>query len=88
MTDLIPFQDVRDDVTVIVRVVRGDLPSISSDARMLLIQALCSLVGQCWRIDPSKRPTAEDCRKAMNWMASNPNFQVDCAQLNWFWYSL
>ncbi|KAG9030182.1 hypothetical protein FS837_003346 [Tulasnella sp. UAMH 9824] len=67
MTDSIPFQDVR-DANVIMRVVKGDLPSISSDARMLLVQALCTLVRKCWRIDPSKRPTAEECRAAINWM--------------------
>ncbi|KIO31387.1 hypothetical protein M407DRAFT_219739, partial [Tulasnella calospora MUT 4182] len=58
MTDSIPFQDVKDAV-VIKRIVRGDLPSISSDARMVLVQALCTLVGQCWTVDPSKRSRAE-----------------------------
>ncbi|KIO23007.1 hypothetical protein M407DRAFT_44639, partial [Tulasnella calospora MUT 4182] len=60
MTNFIPFQDVKDSI-VIKRVVRGDLPSISSDARMLLIQSLCTLVKHCWSIDPSGRPTADDC---------------------------
>ncbi|KIO18618.1 hypothetical protein M407DRAFT_31729 [Tulasnella calospora MUT 4182] len=67
MTNSIPFQDVKDYI-VVERVVRGDLPSISSDARMVLIQALCTLVRQCWNIDPSKRPTAEGCRGAIAWM--------------------
>ncbi|KIO21835.1 hypothetical protein M407DRAFT_79907, partial [Tulasnella calospora MUT 4182] len=70
MTSFIPFQDVKDAV-VIQRVVRGDLPSVSNDARMLLIQALCSLMIKCWSIDPSKRPTAKDCRQSMRWMVSN-----------------
>ncbi|KIO31392.1 hypothetical protein M407DRAFT_67991 [Tulasnella calospora MUT 4182] len=73
MTDSIPFQDVKDAV-VIKRIVRGDLPSISSDARMLLVQALCTLVGQCWTVDPSTRPTAEYCREAIQWMVRSAGF--------------
>ncbi|KIO33889.1 hypothetical protein M407DRAFT_49968, partial [Tulasnella calospora MUT 4182] len=65
MTNSIPFQDVRNTTTVIVRLIRGDLPSISNDARMLLIQALCSLMIKCWSIDPKKRPTAEECCKSV-----------------------
>ncbi|KAG9033973.1 hypothetical protein FS837_002310 [Tulasnella sp. UAMH 9824] len=75
MTDSIPFQDVK-DLTVVERVVRGDLPSISSDARMMLIQALCTLVGQCWTIDPSKRPTAEECQRTIDWMASQADLKL------------
>ncbi|KAG9023742.1 hypothetical protein FS837_005644, partial [Tulasnella sp. UAMH 9824] len=74
MTNTIPFQDVGDGL-VIKSVVRGDLPSISSDARMLLIQALCSLMRQCWSVEPAKRPSAKDCRDSMGWIpmiAPNP----------------
>ncbi|KAG9041189.1 hypothetical protein FS837_012632 [Tulasnella sp. UAMH 9824] len=67
ITDSIPFQGVKDAIAI-KRIVRGDLPSVASDARMLLIQALCSLLGHCWSVDPSKRPTAEDCRKELRWM--------------------
>ncbi|KAG8917019.1 hypothetical protein FRC01_002717 [Tulasnella sp. 417] len=67
MTNSIPFHDVKDAV-VIRRVVNGDLLSVSSDARMLVFQALCSLVEQCWNMDPSKRPTAEECQDAIYWM--------------------
>ncbi|KAG9042995.1 hypothetical protein FS837_010148 [Tulasnella sp. UAMH 9824] len=67
ITDSIPFQDVK-DAMVIKRIAKGDLPSISSDARMLLMQALCSLVEHCWSFDPSRRPTAEECRNAIHWM--------------------
>ncbi|KIO29015.1 hypothetical protein M407DRAFT_71133, partial [Tulasnella calospora MUT 4182] len=70
MTNYIPFHDVKAP-KVIDRIVRGDLPSISSDVRMTLIQALCSLVGHCWSVDPSKRPAAKDCRESMKWMVSN-----------------
>ncbi|KIO24469.1 hypothetical protein M407DRAFT_76971, partial [Tulasnella calospora MUT 4182] len=81
MTNSIPFQDVKDAV-VVKRVVRGDLPSISSDARMALIQALCTLVRQCWSIDASKRPTSEDCRGAIAWMVRTTGLRVVCTQPN------
>lgn len=71
MTNYIPFQDVKGEAKVIIRVVRGDLPSISNDTRMLLIKALCSLVTQCWNIEPSKRPAAEECRKSIQWLVRN-----------------
>lgn len=70
MTNSIPFQDVKDFV-VIKRVIQGDLPSIAGEARIMMIQALCSLMAKCWSIDPTKRPTAEECRKSITWMASN-----------------
>ncbi|KIO18370.1 hypothetical protein M407DRAFT_225855, partial [Tulasnella calospora MUT 4182] len=70
MTNYIPFHDVKEP-KVINRIVRGDLPSVSNDTRMMLMQALCSLVGQCWSVDPSKRPAAKDCRESMEWMVSD-----------------
>ncbi|KAG8920895.1 hypothetical protein FRC01_000540, partial [Tulasnella sp. 417] len=67
MTGSIPFENVGDGM-VVARVIKGDLPSISNDARMLLIQQLSSLLAKCWNLDPAKRPTAEDCLMEMNWM--------------------
>ncbi|KAG9042434.1 hypothetical protein FS837_010882 [Tulasnella sp. UAMH 9824] len=81
ITDSIPFQGVKDAIAI-KRIVRGDLPSISSDARMMLMQALCSLVEHCWSVDPRKRPTAEDCRKELGWMpmiVPKPRRQTDTA---------
>ncbi|KAG9039005.1 hypothetical protein FS837_001147 [Tulasnella sp. UAMH 9824] len=69
MTDSIPFQGVGDG-KVIMSVIRGDLPSISDDTRLVLIRALCSVMMECWSLDPGKRPTAEEYRKAIDWMAS------------------
>ncbi|KAG8925664.1 hypothetical protein FRC01_009850 [Tulasnella sp. 417] len=68
MTNTIPFHDVKKDAIVINRVVQGHLPSITEDARMSLIRALCSLMVQCWKIDPTERPTAEGCQKLVSWM--------------------
>ncbi|KIO23327.1 hypothetical protein M407DRAFT_27175 [Tulasnella calospora MUT 4182] len=68
MTNSIPFEDVENDFMVIERVIRGDLPSVSHDNRMALVRALHLLMTECWSIDPSERPSAEDCRSSMNQM--------------------
>ncbi|KIO22968.1 hypothetical protein M407DRAFT_78646, partial [Tulasnella calospora MUT 4182] len=68
MTNTIPFHDVKKDAIVINRVIQGHLPSVTEDARMSLIRALCSLMVQCWSINPDKRPTAEECRISLFWM--------------------
>lgn len=75
MTNSIPFEDVKDAI-VIKRVIQGDLPSITNDSRMSLIQALCSLMTACWSIDPTKRPTAMDCSDSIAWMASTTGLRV------------
>lgn len=74
MTNSIPFQDVKDAI-VIKRVIQGDLPSVTNDSRMLLIQGLCSLMTACWSIDPTERPTARDCCNSITWMVSTIGLQ-------------
>ncbi|KAG8925556.1 hypothetical protein FRC01_009993 [Tulasnella sp. 417] len=68
MTNTIPFHDVKKDAIVINRVIQGHLPAVTEDARMSLVRALCSLMVQCWSIDPDRRPSAEECYKAISWM--------------------
>ncbi|KIO17474.1 hypothetical protein M407DRAFT_32861 [Tulasnella calospora MUT 4182] len=68
MTNTIPFHDVKKNAMVINCVIRGQLPSVTEDARMSLIRALCSLMVRCWSMNPDKRPTAEECRKVISWM--------------------
>ncbi|KAG8912299.1 hypothetical protein FRC01_005169 [Tulasnella sp. 417] len=68
MTNTIPFHDIKRDVIVIYRVIQGHLPSVTQDARMSLILALCALMVQCWNFHPDKRPTAAECRKLISWM--------------------
>ncbi|KIO33117.1 hypothetical protein M407DRAFT_17982 [Tulasnella calospora MUT 4182] len=68
MTNAIPFQDVVKDSIVIKRVTQGHLPSITGDARMSLMLKLCCLMSECWSTDPSRRPTAVECEKSLDWM--------------------
>ncbi|KIO20487.1 hypothetical protein M407DRAFT_29894, partial [Tulasnella calospora MUT 4182] len=80
MTNTIPFHDVQRNVMVIIRVIQGHLPSITEDARMSLIRALCSLMVRCWSMNPDKRPTAEECGKLISWMPMiipAPNKAID-----------
>ncbi|KIO26918.1 hypothetical protein M407DRAFT_23856 [Tulasnella calospora MUT 4182] len=82
MTGFIPFQNVRKDSMVIKRVIQGDLPSVTNHVRMSLIMQLCSIIIKCWSINPSERPTAEDCRKFIAWMpmiAPDPQRASDAA---------
>ncbi|KAG8963183.1 hypothetical protein FRC00_007467 [Tulasnella sp. 408] len=69
MTNSIPFEGVGDG-QVTVSVIQGDLPSIFDDTRLALIRALWTLMKECWSLNPGKRPTAEEWRNAMDWMAS------------------
>ncbi|KIO17051.1 hypothetical protein M407DRAFT_85339, partial [Tulasnella calospora MUT 4182] len=71
MTNSVPFENVRKDAIIIKHVIDGKLPSVTDHARMSLIRQLCSLMAECWSVDPTKRPMAEDCRKSMTWMVSS-----------------
>lgn len=79
MTNSIPLQDVS-DTAVIARVVMGILPNVTDNARMSLIQELCSLMTKCWSNDPDQRPTAADCRKSIGSMVSD--FSLRLVSLN------
>lgn len=70
MTNSIPFEHVKKESMIIRHVIRGDLPSVGDHARVALVEALHALMTECWSIDPSKRPSAENCRDSMNQMAS------------------
>ncbi|KAG9009970.1 hypothetical protein FRB90_008052 [Tulasnella sp. 427] len=63
----IPFQNVNQDAAVIYRVIMGDLPSLTEDARMTLVRALGNLMAQCWSLNASQRPKAKDCKMALSW---------------------
>ncbi|KAG8994863.1 hypothetical protein FRB90_000332 [Tulasnella sp. 427] len=64
----VPFHDVPAEGAVIWRVLQGDLPCLTDDARMTFLQALSTLMMQCWSLDPDRRPKADDCMLALSWM--------------------
>ncbi|KAG8985468.1 hypothetical protein FRB90_004690, partial [Tulasnella sp. 427] len=64
----VPFHDVKKDTAIMLRVIQGKLPCLTDDARMTLIQALSTVMMQCWSLDPDQRPSAEDCMVELSWM--------------------
>ncbi|KAG9040395.1 hypothetical protein FS837_000690, partial [Tulasnella sp. UAMH 9824] len=79
LTNSIPFEDW-DDSTIIQRVLQLD--PTSSDSQVSMVLELSSHVAQCWSIDPSRRPTAQEFREAigrMPQMVPNAKRTVDAA---------
>ncbi|KIO18800.1 hypothetical protein M407DRAFT_52511, partial [Tulasnella calospora MUT 4182] len=68
VTNSLPFQDVTSDISVVERVLGGELPSLGDNAHLALIHELCSLMTMCWKSNPTERPTADSCRKSIKQM--------------------
>ncbi|KAG9041609.1 hypothetical protein FS837_012035 [Tulasnella sp. UAMH 9824] len=62
ITGHFPFQK-ENDFTVVLRVMKGDLPTIENDDQLKQIQTLCSLMRECWNLDINERATALRCHK-------------------------
>ncbi|KAG8944627.1 Ephrin type-A receptor 8 [Tulasnella sp. 424] len=67
MTSNFPF-DGENDVSAILQIVEGRLPSVHGDGRLDQVVALANLMIDCWSLDPSKRPTAKTCERHVYWM--------------------
>ncbi|KAG9013560.1 hypothetical protein FRB90_005915 [Tulasnella sp. 427] len=63
MTGNFPFYDVQSDGLVIVHLATGNMPTISDDRQLSQLRALCSLMSDCWSIDPQRRPAARTARE-------------------------
>ncbi|KIO26362.1 hypothetical protein M407DRAFT_24328 [Tulasnella calospora MUT 4182] len=72
MTDRVPFEDVNFDPVIVGRVVQGQVPLIHEDAQLAQIIRLCSLMKDCWNIEPDKRPHVFQCCKEVERMPSVP----------------
>ncbi|KIO18802.1 hypothetical protein M407DRAFT_83561 [Tulasnella calospora MUT 4182] len=72
MTNSLPFQDASTDIVVVKRVLGGELPSLTDNAHLSLIQELCSLMNMCWKNSPTERPTADYCRASIRAMVREP----------------
>lgn len=68
MTEFLPFEDAKSDVVVVKRVLGGELPSLTENDDLRLIDELCSLMNMCWRNNPTERPTATRCRESIKQM--------------------
>ncbi|KIO33019.1 hypothetical protein M407DRAFT_18171 [Tulasnella calospora MUT 4182] len=67
VTGNFPFEK-ENNIIVIVRITKGDLPPVETDDQFHQIKALCSLMRECWKLDTSERPTAVKCRQAISYM--------------------
>lgn len=72
MTEFLPFEDAKSDVVVVKRVLGGELPSLTENDDLRLIDELCSLMNMCWRNNPTERPTATRCRESIKQMPMFP----------------
>ncbi|KIO17264.1 hypothetical protein M407DRAFT_85170, partial [Tulasnella calospora MUT 4182] len=55
VTGSFPF-DKENDFAVVLRITKGDLPTIENDYQLKQIKALCSLMRDCWKLNTSERP--------------------------------
>lgn len=62
MTGKIPFPELNSDGIITLTVVQGNVPSTREDAQLSQITRLCSLMAQCWKFEPTDRPSMSQCR--------------------------
>ncbi|KAG9038121.1 hypothetical protein FS837_001312 [Tulasnella sp. UAMH 9824] len=67
ITGLFPFSG-QSDVTAVDRICQGELPTLRDDADLRQIQALCTLMSDCWESHPEDRPSAATCQTRISWM--------------------
>ncbi|KAG9041599.1 hypothetical protein FS837_012038 [Tulasnella sp. UAMH 9824] len=67
VTGNFPF-DKETNVVAIVRITKGDLPTVENDAQFNQIKALCTLMKDCWKMNMHERPTVVKCQQAVSWM--------------------
>ncbi|KIO26352.1 hypothetical protein M407DRAFT_24317 [Tulasnella calospora MUT 4182] len=72
MTDRVPFDDIKRDCAVMLKVVQGTVPAVHEDEQLTQITALCSLMTDCWKFEPKNRPIVDQCCNAMKWIQTVP----------------
>ncbi|KIO22124.1 hypothetical protein M407DRAFT_28334 [Tulasnella calospora MUT 4182] len=70
MTNKLPFFHLESVSDITLRVIRGRVPSPYEDAQLASIGALCSLMKDCWALDPKVRPDISRCCTVLKWMPS------------------
>ncbi|KAG8910290.1 hypothetical protein FRC00_008480, partial [Tulasnella sp. 408] len=72
MTDRIPFEDLKRDCAVILKVIQGEVPLVREDTEVAQVIRLCSLMTDCWKYKPEDRPNVNQCCNEVQWMPSVP----------------
>ncbi|KIO23976.1 hypothetical protein M407DRAFT_26590 [Tulasnella calospora MUT 4182] len=68
MTGSIPFSNVNREPSIILHVIKGNLPIVRDDAQLSHIRTLCSIMTDCWNADLTARPNASECKAVVQWM--------------------
>ncbi|KAG9021354.1 hypothetical protein FS837_007327 [Tulasnella sp. UAMH 9824] len=56
MTDKVPFEDLKRDCAIMLKVIEGKVPMIHEDEEAAQVIRLCSLMTDCWKYKPEDRP--------------------------------
>lgn len=70
MTDKLPFPDVYSEGPLTLRVLQGKVPLAHEETQLAQVVRLCSLMSDCWKFDPNRRPKAAQCHREMAWLVS------------------
>lgn len=70
VTDNYPFPETKNANLITIKVIMGQLPSVYNDDHLSQIYLLCDVMVRCWRAEPKARPSAVECRKALQWIVS------------------
>ncbi|KAG9042364.1 hypothetical protein FS837_010959 [Tulasnella sp. UAMH 9824] len=72
MTNRVPFEDLRRDCAVMLKVIQGEVPLVREDTEVVQVMRLCSLMTDCWRYKPEDRLSVSQCCNEVQWMVSIP----------------
>ncbi|KIO21117.1 hypothetical protein M407DRAFT_29277 [Tulasnella calospora MUT 4182] len=67
ITGNFPFEE-ENDVGVVLRVMKSDLPAIGDNTQLKQIRMLCSLMEECLILGPNERPPAVRCQQVISYM--------------------
>ncbi|KIO33043.1 hypothetical protein M407DRAFT_210486, partial [Tulasnella calospora MUT 4182] len=67
ITGNFPF-DKENDVALVLRIAKADLPTVENDDQFRQIKALCILMRECWKMELCERPIAAKCQQTVSWM--------------------
>ncbi|KAG9040733.1 hypothetical protein FS837_000241 [Tulasnella sp. UAMH 9824] len=70
MTNRIPFEELKRDTAVTLKVMLGQVPLVREDTEVAQVIRLCSLMTDCWKYKPEDRPHVDQCCSEVRWMPS------------------
>lgn len=70
ITGKIPFEELSKVTAIILHTINGKLPAIRDDMDLSHVLKLCSLMSECWALEPSKRICASAFQRSVDMMVS------------------